>query len=76
MFLRSRRFGIYIGLGGLKGFEICRFLNFGQPVNRFLDGFRPNRVDQRVPEVEAVRLMYKMSLYGDFGKSVYFRLMP
>ena len=76
MFLRLRRFKIYIGLGGLKGFELCRFLNFDQPVNRFLAGFRPNRGHERVPEVEAVRLIYKMSLYGDFGKSVYFRQMP
>ena len=59
MFLRSKRFGIYIGLGGLKLFEIRRFFNFNQPVNRFLAGFRPNRAHERVPEVKAVRNIYR-----------------
>ena len=59
MFLWSRQFGIYIGLGGLKGFEICRFLNFDQPVNRFLVGFRPNQGHERVPEIKAVRNIYR-----------------
>ena len=61
MFLRLRRFKIYIGLGGLKGFEICRFLKFDQPVNRFLAGFRPNRRHERVPEVEAVQNIYRFT---------------
>ena len=42
-----------------RAIGICRFFNFDRPVNRFLGGFRPNRLDHRVLEVEAVQNIYR-----------------
>ena len=66
MFLRSRRFRIYIHLGGFTEFENCRFLGFNRPVNRFLQFYWKKQLDQRVPEIEAVQNIYTLGGFKEF----------
>ena len=66
MFLRSRRFRIYIHYGGFKEFEICRFLDFDRPVYRFQPVFSANRHDHRVSEVKAVQNIYTLGGFKEF----------